>query len=262
MKIQAAPHRTAKMVALLREHYGALFKQLVFSNFLLRHKEALQANCCTVHKFTKIRDSHEDFGTHDGALLPILDKVLQKPATKNFYLIHLMGGHSLYYERYPYAFAKFSAQDIRGNYTPAQKLVIAQYNNAMYYNDYIVTQIIHRFADKDAVVIYMPDHGESLYDRGSPLAGHVEENPNRLMLDIPLIIYASPSFKKHYPQKWHDICAAVNRPYMTDDMIDTILDLASIKTPEYQAPKSLINVNFDATRPRMNQGHNYQNIPL
>jgi heptose-I-phosphate ethanolaminephosphotransferase len=60
-----------------------------------------------------------------------------------------------------------------------------------------------------------------------------------------------------YPQKWSAINAAVNRPYMTDDMIHTVLDIADIKTTEYDPAKSVINPAFDASRPRMVQGRNY-----
>ncbi len=218
------------------------------------------ANRCDFRQFTRLRDSHEDFGTLDGALLPILEKELKKPAAKNFYVIHLMGGHSLYYERYPYSFAKFDAKDIKGSFTDSQKLVLAQYANAIYYNDYIVSSIIKKFAQKDALVIYLPDHGETIYDNGSNFAGHVEENPNRYMLEIPMIIYGSKSFRQKYPQKWQLICQAVHRPYMTDDMIDTILNLSDIKTPQYNAAKSIINSKFNAARPRLIHGISYDNV--
>jgi len=77
------------------------------------------------------------------------------------------------------------------------------------------------------------------------------------MLEIPMIIWASDKFKEKYPEKWQRIQAAVNRPYMTDDMIYTVLDLADIKTPEFNPAKSIVNPGFDATRKRMNQGRDY-----
>ena len=38
---------------------------------------------------------------------------------------------------------------------------------------------------------------------------------------------------------------------MTDDMIHTILDLADIKTEEYDPTRSIVNALFDASRPRI-----------
>ena len=59
-------------------------------------------------RFTRLRESHEDSGIYDEALFPLVDEALQSPAPKNFYLIHLMGGHGLYYMRFPYIFSKFA----------------------------------------------------------------------------------------------------------------------------------------------------------
>ena len=65
--------------------------------------------------------------------------------------------------------------------------VIAQYDNALYYNDYIVSGIIDKFRDEETLVIYVPDHGEAVYDEGG-FAGHIEENPSRHMIEVPVIM--------------------------------------------------------------------------
>ena len=44
---------------------------------------------------------------------------------------------------------------------------------------------------------------------------------------------------------------------MTDDMIHTVMDLADIKTAEFNPAKSIVNDNFDASRVRMFDGMNY-----
>ncbi|MBB5336625.1 phosphoethanolamine transferase [Pectinatus brassicae] len=217
----------------------------------------LYANRSTVHQFTSVRDSHEASNTLDGALFPIVDKAIANHAVKNFYVIHLMGGHSLYYKRFPYIFSKFSKNDIPRNVSDEKKVVLAQYTNALYYNDYIVSGIIDKFKQQNAIIIYLPDHGETVYDDNSNFAGHVEENPNHYMLEVPMIMWASDKFKQAYPAKWLAIKNAVQRPYMTDDMIHTVLDIADIKTTEYKPAKSIINPLFNATRPRMVQGKNY-----
>ena len=45
-----------------------------------------------------------------------------------------------------------------------QRNVLADYDNAILYNDSIVDAIISRFEDKEAIIIYMPDHGEECYE--------------------------------------------------------------------------------------------------
>lgn len=218
----------------------------------------LYANHSTMHKFTRLRDSLEDSGILDEELFPLLDEALVDASPdRNFYVLHLMGGHGLYYNRYPYAFHKFKAEDIRLQIGERYREIVAQYDNALYYNDYIVSEIINRFRDKEALVIYVPDHGEAVYDEGGSIAGHLEENPDRHMIEIPVIFWASRKFRDKYPEKWEAIEDAADRPYRTDDMIHTLMELADIKTEEWNPTKSIINDDFDASRPRFFGEENY-----
>lgn len=210
-------------------------------------------------RFMRLRESHEDNGIYDEALFPLVDEVLAQPAAKNFYVIHLMGGHGLYYMRFPYLFSKFTADDMpppQDTLSLEKRTEIAQYENALFYNDFVVTSLMGKFADKDALVVYIPDHGEAVYDHGS-FSGHVEEHPTKETLEVPMIFWASPAYRAHHPEKWQALQAAVNRPYMTDDFIHTLLDLLDIRTPEYDAKKSVINPAFVPRPHRMVQGHDY-----
>lgn len=212
----------------------------------------------TVSAFTRIRDSREDYGIVDGELFPLIDDAIaNRSEDKNFYVVHLMGGHGLYYNRFPYSFSKFNKDDITLPISDGKREIVAQYDNALYYNDYIVSSIIDKFRDSETLVIYVPDHGEAVYDEGEDMSGHIEENPTHHMIEIPVIIWASDKFKAKYPEKWSEIKAAVNRPYMTDDMIHTVMDIADIKTAEFDPTRSIINAKFNDKRPRIFDGMDY-----
>ncbi|WP_196599580.1 phosphoethanolamine transferase [Pectinatus frisingensis] len=208
-------------------------------------------------KFTRTRDSSENMSIYDQELFPLIDNAIKNHAEKNFYAIHLIGEHAGYSDRYPNDFNKFSKDDIKGDLSDYKKSILAQYANAVYYNDYIVNNIIDKFRDLNAIVIYVPDHGETIFDNGSDFNGHVEENINHYMLEIPVIMWASASFRQQYPKKWLAIQKSVNEPYMTDDMIHTVLDIADIKTNEYDSSRSIINSNFNKDRRRMVDGRDY-----
>lgn len=218
----------------------------------------IYANHSSMHRFTRLRDSTEDQGILDEELFPVLEEARRESSPdRNFYVLHLMGGHGLYYNRYPYSFHKFTADDIRLQVSERFRTIVAEYDNALYYNDYIVSEIINRFRDEETLVIYVPDHGEAVYDEGGSIAGHIEENPNRHMIEIPVIFWASPKFREKYPEKWAAITEAADRPYRTDVMIHTILELADIRTEEWDPEKSVINDDFDAARPRFFGELNY-----
>ena len=192
----------------------------------------------------------------DGVLLPVLDKFLAAPtAEKNFYLIHLYGTHGIYEERYPAKFEKFSSRDEDKPYESWREIT-AEYDNAVLYNDFIVDEIIRRFEDKNAVLIYISDHGEEVCE-GRDFFGHsMEEEGNVHMIEIPALIWASKEFRERYPEKISAINAALDRPYRTDYLIHALLDLMDIRTTSFDASKSIINEKFK-TRPRIYNGEPY-----
>lgn len=207
------------------------------------------ADRCDYREFTGVRQSFEQSYRADGELLPLLYKYMANDNPKNFYLLHLMGGHGEYKNRYTPDFEKFTAAD-EDKGTASQRQLRAQYDNAMLYNDTIVSRIMAAFKDKNAIVIYMPDHGEEVYDVKN-IKGHSDDNATRTMLEIPFIIYTTEKFRQSHPELNERIAAAVDRPYMTDDLIHTMLDILSIKTPEYDPSRSVINEDFNAQRRRM-----------
>ena len=163
----------------------------------------------------------------DGVLLPVLDEYLNHSQEKNFWLIHLYGTHASYSERYPSDFEKFSATDIDKPYEHWRK-VTAEYDNAVLYNDFIVDEIIRRFEDKNAVLIYISDHGDEVFE-GRDFFGHsYEELGNVHAIEIPALVWASKEFRERYPEKISAIEAAVDRPYRTDYLIHAVLDLGTV----------------------------------
>ena len=105
------------------------------------------------------------------------------------------------------------------------------------------------------MIIYISDHGEEVYDNLN-FFGHYD-GLSRNMIEIPMLIWVSDEFSRTYPELEARIASSVNRPYMTDDMIHTVLDLMGIETDEYDPAKSIINPKFDASRPRIYSGHLY-----
>ena len=220
----------------------------------------LYSNLCRQRKFIEdFKDNITIAVTNDEAILPLLDKSLQIEHTKNFYLIHLIGAHFHYYKRYPKSFERFYHQDeSRGieNMSVRQKILRAQYDNAILYNDFVVNEIIKRFEDKNAIIIYISDHGEEIFDTMN-ISGHNDGVLSPNVIEIPFIIWLSEKFAASYPELEARIASSIHRPYMTDDMIHTVLDIMQIETPEYDPAKSIINASFDVTRQRIYSGHLY-----
>ena len=213
------------------------------------------ADRCDEKKFTTIHDTETMIYEFDEKILPLLDDSLNKNnADKNFYVLHLLGTHLDYRARYPAEFDIFKAED-----EPAeekfQREFQAAYDNAVLYNDFVVEEIIKRFEDKDALVIYVSDHGENVFADGK----HLGHGPigDKWQFEIPMVIWLSEACKKNHPDLEQKISAAKNLPFMTDDMIHALSDLMKIQTPEFDSRRSLFDKDFDTTRKRIYKGMEY-----
>lgn len=194
-----------------------------------------------VYKFVKAgaQDSYDE------NLLPLLDEAITTDSQeKNFYAIHLMGSHQSYKLRYPVTFEKFTEKDETGE-TELRRKTKAEYDNTVLYNDTILDEIYKRFENKDAIVIYISDHGEEVCE-GSDFAGHSMENSaNRHMIEVPMLVWTSREFREQHPDLVQRMMESVNQPFCTDDFIHALLDIMNIRTNNSNPHKSLWNSQYE-----------------
>ena len=215
------------------------------------------ADRCNIKKYTTVVDSLTVINEYDEKLLPLLDEIIKESSDKpkHFYTIHLMGTHSIYSERYPDNFQVFNADEEPAK-DEKQREVQAEYDNAILYNDFIVNEIIKRFEAKDSIIIYISDHGESVFEDGKT-RGHYFEEPSNVLFEIPMLVWISQEFRNKHSDLVERIFSARNQPFMTDDMIHALLDIMQIHTKDYDETRSLFSPNFNFNRKRIYDGHEY-----
>ena len=199
----------------------------------------------------------------DEGLLKAYDQC-SKPDGKckgNLVIFHLMGSHVDYRARYPRkTFTHFTPSMYdRPELTDKQKRILAEYDNSLRYNDSILYAITQRFADKDAVVIYMPDHGEEIFD-GKPYmygrmhGANIDYRLARNEMEIPFWIWGSPQYLWNHPYGWLAIQNAKDRPMMTDALPHLLLYLGGISTPLYRKDLDIVSPDYNLKRPRILKG--------
>lgn len=185
------------------------------------------------------------YAKYDGVLLPIIKNL--KLSDNNFIVIHLLGNHGNYKKRYPKEFAKFNESDIKTNIS--DKKSIAEYYNSILYTDYIIQNIYDIFKNDDSLIIYLSDHAESLYDdKSKSVLGHILD---KITAEIPFIILYSNSFEENHKKLLKDLNKAKDLPFMSDDLIHLICDIADIKIDEFDETRSPINKQYNKFRTRL-----------
>ena len=198
---------------------------------------------------------------YDEGLLKEYDKLAKEDTDHNLIILHLMGSHLMYKSRYPQKTRKYLTAKMynRPELTNKQRMILADYDNSLRYNDSIVTTVTQRFMDKDAVVIYMPDHGEEMFDEkpytyGRNHSANINKRLARYEMEIPFWIWGSPRYRENHPYGWQAIQNAKDRPMMVDALPHLLLYLAGISTPLYRADLNIISSEYNQKRPRILKG--------
>ena len=204
---------------------------------------------------------------YDEGVLKAYDRLKPKNQAHNLVILHLMGSHVEYRARYPQPARRFfTPQNAnRPELTKKQRYILSDYDNSVRYNDSIVYAVTRRFVDKDALVIYMPDHGEEIFD-GSPFmygrmhGANIDYRLARNEMEIPFWIWGSPQYIENHPYGWQAIQDAKDRPLMTDVLPHLLLYLAGISTPAYRPEYNVIAPEYNTKRPRILKGTTDYNL--
>ena len=196
----------------------------------------------------------------DESLLKAFDGLKNKPEKGRLTILHLMGSHVDYRARYPQTRQYFKPSMYnRPELSDKQRRILSEYDNSLRYNDSIVWAVTQRFIDKDAVVIYVPDHAEEIFD-GKPYmygrmhGANIDYRLARNEMEIPFWIWGSPLYIERHPYGWKAIRAAKDRPMMTDALPHLLLYLAGIATPLYRPELNIITPEYNTRRPRILKG--------
>ena len=197
-------------------------------------------------------DIAEHSREHDADFIDDIIKKGIPAASRSLHVYHLMGQHGPAHQRYPQEFNKFKAQDIKRQLpflNNKNKAAIADYDNATLYNDFVLHKIIEMYKDENAVLVYMSDHGEEMYDyrnsagRAKAIKG-MEAQMAQHQFGVPFVIWCSDTYKEKHPEKIEAIKAALDRPFMTDNVAQVLFNLAGLNTPYYKADRDLISPQF------------------
>ena len=182
-------------------------------------------------------DSYTFSDKYDESLLPYLSQL--DPSKNNFVVLHIMGSHIYYNNRYPGTFNKFQTteEDSSATSTPS-------YANSILYTDYVVSQIFD-YAQKHLnlqAMVYFSDHGENL---------EISHNPDVFSFDmvrIPFWMYLSPAYHEAMPRHTQALYDHQHRYFTNDMLYDTICGLLNAPSSRYNPEQDFASFTYSFTR--------------
>ncbi len=191
--------------------------------------------------------------SYDEQLFAPLSKVLKDTAKRKFIVVHLMGSHSTYTHRYPEKFDVFHGSG-------KKERTIARYDNSVLYNDFVVDSMLNmvKFYAQDSclsTVIYLSDHAENVYDEMNKVGHDYSGYLPKSNVEIPFIVWLSDHYRDTHPEKVKIILSNTHKPFVSDDLFYSIIDLDFIKTPYAVLSKSIFSKQFYGKRKRILEDH-------
>ncbi|MDZ4140589.1 MAG: phosphoethanolamine transferase CptA [Methylotenera sp.] len=232
-----------------------LMKQAGYKTFWITNQQTVTKRNTMLTTFAKHTDKQiflnntrsQNSEQYDENVLPPFAEVLKDKAPRKFIVVHLLGTHLKYQYRYPAAYDYFNTREgLPSALTEAKAEVVNTYDNAVLYNDFVVSSLIEQLktAVPNGLLLYLSDHGEDVYD--SPpynMLGRNEYSPTLPMYAIPFFLWESPARKSTHPRNWSTM---LNRTYSTADFIYTWSDLAGLRYDGFDARKSLVSDEYQA----------------
>lgn len=231
----------------------SMMKQAGYKTFWITNQQTMTKRNTMLTTFSEQADEqvylnnnrNQNAAQYDGDVIEPFNKALSDPAAHKLIVVHLLGTHMSYQYRYPPTFDKFKDRTgVPAGVKDAEVPTYNSYDNAVLYNDFVVSSLIKDYAkaDPNGFLLYLSDHGEDVFDSpGHNTLGRNENKPTAPMYTIPFMAWASPKWRDTHD--WN-FAADLSRPYSSSQLIHTWADLAGLSFDELDHSKSLVSDSF------------------
>ena len=180
----------------------------------------------------------------DEVLFPSFERALLDPAPKKLIVLHTLGSHWNYAHRYPASFDKWTPS-LRGVDKPVvtddaiEPQLSNSYDNAILYTDWFLAQVIGKLKSPDqaAALMYVADHGQTLYDKSCNLAFHGHNT--QYEFHVPAFVWYSDLYAERFPGKVEQVRRHRKARLSTENVFHTLVDLGDIRYPDERLERSI-----------------------
>lgn len=185
----------------------------------------------------------------DQILLDPLKAALLDPTPKKLIVLHTLGSHWNYSHRYPKQFDKWQPSLFGVDKPVYTNLKIRpqlnnSYDNSILYTDWFLSQVIDNLQNSKqmASMVYVADHGQTLYDGSCNLAFHGHNT--QFEFHVPALMWHSDEYAAAYPEKIKRMKRNRKARLSTENVFHSLVDMADIRYPSEHLAWSIFNKKF------------------
>jgi glucan phosphoethanolaminetransferase (alkaline phosphatase superfamily) len=182
----------------------------------------------------------------DHAMLPAVYRAIKQSEQRACLIIHLLGSHFSYNQRYSHEFMQktvimsdYNDKTSKGHVTALRNA----YDNSIHATNDFLNQVINVVKKQSATsfVLYTSDHGENIYDDERGLFQHIIRTPSRYEVAVPFFVWGSDLFISNFPKKWSNLVKNSNRPISNKQVLPTFVDLLDVHYEKSHFSASLLS---------------------
>jgi glucan phosphoethanolaminetransferase (alkaline phosphatase superfamily) len=190
--------------------------------------------------------NHSNF---DQILFEPLHNAMADPAPKKLIVLHSLGSHWNYSERYPKQFDQWKPS-LFGVDKPAYTDIRIKpqlnnsYDSSILYTDWFLDGVIGQLkqSQQTSSMLYISDHGQTLYDKSCRLAFHGHNT--QFEFHVPALVWYSDQYQARYPDKVEQLLRHRTARLSTENIFHTLLDLGDVRYDGERLEWSFLNPRF------------------
>lgn len=156
-----------------------------------------------------------------------------KLSDKMLIIVHLMGNHGSYRERYPKEFRKFGSEK-----------ALDEYDNSILYNDYVMKELFEtvKALPNFKGLVYFADHADAVLQNQA----HDASNFVPQMTHVPMYMYFSNSYQKDNAKKFVTLDKMKGSAFTNDLIFNTMLGVMDVRVDGvYEDKNDILSDNYD-----------------
>ena len=247
-----------------RKGLPALFNEAGFRTWFLSNQSPQGA---MIDKLARDADSLIYMGhpRYDMQLLDTMKRIVEADTENDLlFILHCYGSHFSYHQRYPREAAYFLPDDDVAIERQHKQKIWNAYDNSIRYTDTFLSSVIGYLASLDAcsALLYSADHGEDMLDDDRERFLHASPTTTCWQLHVASLAWFSDAYRQNFPDKAAAAEANATVPATTHALFHTMADMASIRGNYIDTGVSLVNADYDRTRPRRYLNDHNEAVPF
>jgi glucan phosphoethanolaminetransferase (alkaline phosphatase superfamily) len=255
--ISRKPARESLQAGFSEKSFLSAFKEAGFKTWWISNQMAFGKFDTPVSVFAKEADitqflnlgGFSGYSSFDEELMKPLKAALEDASQKKLIVLHTLGSHWNYSQRYPKTFDKWQPS-LYGVANPAytdssmKGHINNSYDNSILYTDWFLAQVISQLKKPglNASMLYVADHGQALYDGTCKLAFHGHNTKHEF--HVPSVVWYSETYHAANPEKIKYLHRHQDAKLSTENVFHSLLDMAGIRYPDERLEWSFLSPMF------------------